>query len=320
MAYSKFFYDFEKPIAELENKIEEMSEYSKGSGVDLKDDVQRLQKKADKLKNEIYTKLSPWQRYQLAKHPERPYTLDYIERIVTDFQELHGDRLFSDDNAMIAGIGMIDNISCIIIGQQKGRETHEKLFRNFGMANPEGYRKALRLMKMAEKFNKPIITFIDTPGAYPGLGAEERGQAEAIAKNLFEMSHLKVPIINIVIGEGASGGALGIGVGDRLLMLENAWYSVISPEGCASILWRDTAKAPEAAEAMKITANDLMKLGVIDGIIKEPLGGANQNIDLIAETVKSTILSELEILSKVNKDDLIEQRIDKLSKIGAWAE
>lgn len=320
MAYSKFFYDFEKPIAELEKKIDEMKEYSTGSGVDLGEDVDRLKKKADKLKKEIYSKLTPWQRYQLAKHPERPYTLDYIERIVTDFQELHGDRLFSDDNAMIAGIGMIGNISCVIIGQQKGRETHEKLFRNFGMANPEGYRKALRLMKMAEKFNKPIVTFIDTPGAYPGLGAEERGQAEAIARNLFEMSHLKVPIINIVIGEGASGGALGIGVGDRLLMLENSWYSVISPEGCASILWRDTAKAPEAAEAMKITADDLMELGVIDRVIHEPLGGANQNIDEIANTVKDTILEELKTLSEIEKDDLIEKRIDKLSQIGAWSE
>jgi acetyl-CoA carboxylase carboxyl transferase subunit alpha len=320
MASNKYVLEFEKPIADLEKKIDEMKEYSSGSGVDLADDVKRLEKKAEKLRKDIYSKLTRWQRVQIARHPNRPYTLDYIKHIVTDFTELHGDRLFSDDNAMICGTGMIDNVSCLIIGQQKGRDTKENIKRNFGMANPEGYRKALRLMKMAERFNKPVITFIDTPGAYPGLGAEERGQAEAIAKNLFEMSHLKVPIINIVIGEGASGGALGIGVGDKLLMLENAWFSVISPEGCAAILWRDNAKAPEAAEAMKLTASDLIKVNVIDEVILEPEGGAHSDHKKMAETVKKHILTNLAQLINMDKDQLIENRIERLSKIGAWTE
>lgn len=320
MAAQKHVLEFEKPIAELEKKIDEMREYSSGSGVDLADDVKRLEKKAADLRSEIYSKLTRWQRVQIARHPNRPYTLDYIKYIVSDFTELHGDRLFSDDNAMICGTGMIDGISCVIIGQQKGRDTKENLKRNFGMANPEGYRKALRLMKMAERFNKPVITFIDTPGAYPGLGAEERGQAEAIAKNLFEMSHLKVPIINIVIGEGASGGALGIGVGDKLLMLENAWFSVISPEGCAAILWRDNAKAPEAAEAMKLTADDLVKVKVIDEVIKEPTGGAHVDHEAMAATVKQHILDSLKELMPLDSTTLIDNRIDRLSQIGAWTE
>ncbi|MCB0279840.1 MAG: acetyl-CoA carboxylase carboxyltransferase subunit alpha [Calditrichaeota bacterium] len=314
----KIILDFEKPIAELEKKIEDMRDYSVASNVDLQEDISRLQKKAEKLRKDIYSNLTRWQRVQIARHPERPYTLDFINLICSEFTELHGDRLFADDNAMVAGIGVIDDFSCVIIGQQKGRDTKTNLFRNFGMANPEGYRKALRLMKMAERFNKPIITFIDTPGAYPGLGAEERGQAEAIARNLFEMSHLKVPIINVVIGEGASGGALGIGVGDRLLMLENAWYSVISPEGCAAILWRDNAKAPEAAEAMKLSATDLKELKVIDEVINEPSGGAHLDHKKTAENVKSHILKDLKDLLKIDKAELVRQRIDKFSKIGFW--
>lgn len=320
MAASKYILEFEAPIAELEKKIDEMREYMNGSGVDLSDDLTRLQEKADQLKKDIYSKLSRWQRVQIARHPNRPYTLDYIEHMVDDFVEVHGDRLYSDDHAMITGYGYIDGISCVIIGQQKGRDTKSNLYRNFGMANPEGYRKALRIMKIAEKFNKPVITFIDTPGAYPGLGAEERGQAEAIARNLFEMSHLGVPIINVVIGEGASGGALGIGVGDRMLMLENAWYSVISPEGCAAILWRDNANAPLAAEAMKLTADDLVKLGIMDDVIAEPLGGAHNNHEAIAAAVKASLLKHLPELMKLDRVSLINQRIEKLSKMGAWTE
>jgi acetyl-CoA carboxylase carboxyl transferase subunit alpha len=320
MPYNKFILEFEKPIADLYKKIEEMKEYSVASGVNLDDDLKRLEKKLEKLKKDTYTKLSRWQRIQLARHPERPYTLDYIKYMFHDFTELHGDRLFADDNAMIGGLAMLDDISCVVIGQQKGRDTKSNLFRNFGMANPEGYRKALRLMKMAERFNKPIITFIDTIGAYPGLGAEERGQAEAIARNLFEMSHLKVPIINVIIGEGASGGALGIGVGDRMLMLENSWYSVISPEACSAILWRDNSRAAEAAEAMKPVAEDLLEFGIIDDIIKEPLGGAHTNYDLITKTVKKHILEELKILMKIKTSDLINQRVEKFSKMGVWIE
>ena len=320
MPLSKFILEFEKPIADLYKKIEEMKEYSVASGVNLDDDLKRLEKKLEKLKKDTYSKLTRWQRIQLARHPERPYTLDYIKYIFKDFTELHGDRLFADDNAMIGGLAMIDNISCVVIGQQKGRDTKSNIFRNFGMANPEGYRKALRLMKLAERFNKPIITFIDTIGAYPGLGAEERGQAEAIAKNLFEMSHLKVPIINVIIGEGASGGALGIGVGDKMLMLENSWYSVISPEACSAILWRDNSRAAEAAEAMKPTAEDLLEFGIIDHVIKEPLGGAHTDYDQITKTVKKRILEELKVLMKMKTSELINQRVDKFSKMGVWEE
>jgi len=316
----KIVLEFEKPVAELEKKIDEMKDYSSGSGVDLSDDVKRLERKLEKLKKETYSNLSAWQRVQLARHPQRPFSLDYIKGIFTDFTELHGDRSFGDDNAMVCGIGMLDDISCVVVGQQKGRDTKENLFRNFGMPNPEGYRKALRVMKMAEKFNKPIITFIDTIGAYPGLTAEERGQAEAIAKNLFEMSHIKVPIINIVIGEGASGGALGIGVGDRLLMLENSWYSVISPEACAAILFHDSGRGSEAAEAMKLTADDLLKMGIVDKKILEPLGGAHMDYDQIIADVKKNILKELSILMKLKSDELVDKRIDKLSKIGYWQE
>jgi len=312
--------EFEKPIIELEKKIDEMREYASNSGMKLDKDVKRLEEKAQELRKQIYTNLNRWQRVQLARHPQRPYTLDYIDRMCSYFEELHGDRNYADDRAIISGIGMIDNFSVVIIGQQKGRGTKENLFRNFGMPNPEGYRKALRLMHFAAKYNKPVITLIDTPGAYPGIGAEERGQAEAIAKNLYEMSHLPVPIINVVIGEGASGGALGIGVGDRILMLENCWYSVISPEGCAAILWRDNAHASKAAEAMKVTANDLIDLGIVDEIIKEPDGGAHNNHDKAAEATKKVILKHLKELLKIPPQKLVDQRIAKYEKMGAWIE
>jgi acetyl-CoA carboxylase carboxyl transferase subunit alpha len=316
----KFVLEFEKPVIELEKKIEEMRAYAETSNLQMDKDIQRLEEKAAELRKRIFSNLNRWQRVQLARHPQRPYTQDYIDRICSYFEEFHGDRNFSDDKAIIAGIAQIDNYSVVIIGQQKGRGTKQNLFRNFGMPNPEGYRKALRLMHFAAKFNKPVITLIDTPGAYPGIGAEERGQAEAIARNLFEMSHLPVPIINVVIGEGASGGALGIGVGDRILMMENGWYSVISPEGCAAILWRDASNASKAAEAMKVAANDLMQLGIIDEIIKEPEGGAHENYDQAAEFLKKAILKNIKELLKIPPEKLIDQRIEKFSKMGAWIE
>ncbi len=316
----RFTLEFEKPVMELEKRITEMKEYAASTGMDLHDDIDRLEKKAQQLRDEIYGKLSRWQRVQLARHPLRPYTLDYIERICSYFEELHGDRFFADDKAIVAGIGMIDTFSCIIVGHQKGRDTKANLYRNFGMPNPEGYRKALRLMKIGAKFNKPIISLIDTPGAYPGIGAEERGQAEAIARNLLEMSHLPVPIVIIIIGEGASGGALGIGVGDRIYMMQNAWYSVISPEGCAAILWRDSTKAPEAAEAMKVTAEDLLDLKVIDKVLPEPQGGAHRDPDTAAKTVKVEIINTLQELIRIPKEELIRRRIEKFSKMGFWEE
>lgn len=312
--------DFEKPVVDLQNKIDDMVEYARETGVELDDDINRLKKKAESLRKEVYSKLTSWQRVQLARHPDRPFTLDYIERMTEDFQELHGDRYFADDPAMVGGPARLGKYRVMIIGQQKGRDVKENLHRNFGMSNPEGYRKALRLMKMAAKFKMPVLTFIDTPGAYPGIGAEERGQAEAIAKNLLEMARLPVPIIVTVIGEGASGGALGIGVGDTILMLENCWYSVISPEGCAAILWKDNAKAPAAAEAMKLTAPDLLKLGVIDKIISEPSGGAHWNHDDAAEILKKALLEELDKLVKIPTAELLEKRVQKYEKMGAWKE
>lgn len=297
-----------------------MEEYARETGVNLSDDIKRLQKKADILRTEIYSKLTPWQRVQLARHLDRPYTLDYIKRITTDFMELHGDRYFADDPAMIAGLAKIDNHRVVIIGQQKGRDVKENLHRNFGMSNPEGYRKALRLMKMAAKFHLPVLTFIDTPGAYPGIGAEERGQAEAIARNLLEMSRLPVPIIVTVIGEGASGGALGIGVGDVILMMENCWYSVISPEGCAAILWKDNSKASIAAETMKLTAPDLLELGVIDKIVPEPPGGAHWDHDAAATILKKHLLEQLKRLQKIPEKELIEKRMKKYEAMGFWKE
>jgi len=312
--------EFEKPIVELEQKIEEMRGLASSGQMDIDDEIQRLQEKLDKMYTKIYSGLTRWQRVQLARHPDRPYTKDYIQRITEDFLELHGDRLYADDKSIIAGIGKIENQQVAIIGHQKGRNTKQNVHYNFGMPNPEGYRKALRVMKLAEKFKRPIITLIDTPGAYPGIGAEERGQAEAIAKNLFEMSHLKVPILIIVIGEGASGGALGIGVGDRILMMENTWYSVISPEGCASILYRDSSKAEEAAEAMKVTAKDLIDMGIADRIIEEPHGGAHRHYDEAAEILKQVILEELNTLQQIETPTLIDQRIEKFNRMGAYEE
>ncbi len=316
----KIALDFEKPIIDLEDKIKEMKEFAQSTGVELTDDIKRLEKKSKQLRKEIFSNLNRWQRYQLAKHPLRPYMLDYVEGMCSYFEELHGDRYFADDKAIVSGFAQIDDISLVIVGQQKGRDTKQKLFRNFGMSNPEGYRKALRVMEMAAKFNKPIVTLIDTPGAYPGLGAEERGQAQAIAYNMFKMSHLPVPIINVVIGEGASGGALGIGVGDRILMMENSWYSVISPEGCAAILWRDAVHAPKAAEAMKVTAIDAKELGVVDEIIPEPQGGAHLAKEVAISNVKKAILRNIKELMKIPADELIDQRVEKYSKMGFWKE
>ena len=313
-----FILDFERPLIELEKKIQEMKDYSLNEDVELGEEIARLEEKARKLSKDIYAKLTRWQRVQLARHPQRPYTLDYIQRITNFFIEIHGDRAYGDDPAIVAGLAEIDNRPVAIIGHQKGRTTKEKLYRNFGMPHPEGYRKAMRVMKLATKFNRPIICLIDTPGAYPGIGAEERGQAEAIAHNLFEMSHLPVPILNIIIGEGASGGALGIGVGDRLLMMENTWYSVITPEGCSAILWRDAANANLAAEAMRVTAQDLKEMEILDEVVEEPPGGAHRNVDAAAAILKKTIVSELDQLENIPDNELIEKRIQKFSKMGFW--
>jgi len=315
-----YILDFEKPIAELERQIREMKEYSEAEHVEISQELERLEQKAVKMRREVYSKLSRWQRLQIARHPQRPYTRDYIDRITTSFTELHGDRAFGDDPAIIAGIGKIDNRKLAIIGHQKGRTTKQKLNRNFGMPHPEGYRKALRVMKLAEKFSRPILCLIDTPGAFPGIGAEERGQAESIARNLFEMSRLRTPIVIVVIGEGASGGALGIGVGDRILMMENTWYSVISPEGCAAILWHDSTKAKQAAEAMKLTATDLLEIGVIDKAVVEPLGGAHQNYDDAARILKENVTAEFDELGKMSPDVLVETRLEKYAKMGRFTE
>jgi acetyl-CoA carboxylase carboxyl transferase subunit alpha len=323
-----FVLEFEKPLVELERQISEMRQYAAAENVDLQGEIKKLEEKARRLSEQIYSSLTRWQRVQLARHPQRPYMLDYIERIMADFVELHGDRAFGDDPAIICGVGRLKSPSgfgtkapaeakkIFVIGQQKGRDTKQKLYRNFGMPHPEGYRKALRVMKLAAKFRRPIVCLVDTPGAYPGIGAEERGQAEAIARNLFEMSHLPVPIIIVIIGEGASGGALGIAVGDRVLMMENTWYSVISPEGCAAILWHDSTKAEQAAEAMKLTAGDLLQLGVIDDIIQEPLGGAHRDHEAAAQILQARLLQEIEALEYIPADRLIAQRIEKYGKMG----
>ena len=312
--------DFEKPIVELEKKISEMKAYAVSENVELNDEIRRLESKLDKLIDDTYSKLTRWQRVLLSRHPDRPYALDYIRYIFTDYVELHGDRYFADDLAMVGGLAKVDGRPVVVIGQQKGRTTKENLRRNFGMMNPEGYRRALRLMKLAAKFNRPIIVFVDTPGAYPGKGAEERGQGEAIAKNLYEMSLLPVPILVTIIGEGASGGALGVGMGDRVLMMENAWYSVISPEGCAAILWNDAAKAPQAAEELKLTAPDLLELGVIDEIVSEPKGGAHRNHEEAADKMKERLLFHLNQLSSLDAQSLMNQRIDKYSAMGFFKE
>ncbi len=317
---SEYTLEFEKPIVELERKIREMREYSQSENVEIADELKTLEQKAEKLRKDIYSKLTRWQRLQVARHPQRPYSRDYIERIADSFVEMHGDRAFGDDPAIIAGIGKVGDRKVAIIGHQKGRTTKQKLHRNFGMPHPEGYRKALRVMKLAEKFKRPIICLLDTPGAFPGIGAEERGQAEAIARNLFEMTRLRVPIVVIVIGEGASGGALGIGIGDRVLMMENTWYSVISPEGCAAILWRDSTKAEQAAEAMKVTAHDLLELGVVDKAITEPLGGAHHNYDESARVLKEHIIAELDELQTLEPEQLVEARMEKYDAMGFFNE
>lgn len=312
--------DFEKPIADLEAKLEDMKKIAADSDVDVKEAVKSLETKIKNLKKDTFNNLTRWQRVQLSRHPERPYTLDYVYEILDDFVELHGDRNVADDKAMIGGFGTIDKQTFMVIGQQKGRNTKQRQMRNFGMANPEGYRKALRLMKLAEKFNKPIITFIDTPGAFPGLEAEERGQGEAIARNLKEMFMLKVPVICIIIGEGASGGALGIAIGDRVVMLENTWYSVISPESCSSILWRSWDYKEQAAEALKLTAKDMLELKVIDGIIKEPLGGAHTDLKFMVKEIKKYIKDTHDELAKMTPEQRISQRIDKFCAMGQFKE
>jgi acetyl-CoA carboxylase carboxyl transferase subunit alpha len=308
--------DFEKPIVELDEKIADMKSLAQQSGVDVTEAISSLEEKLEKLKKETYSNLTRWQRVQLSRHQDRPYTLDYIYEITDDFIELHGDRNVADDKAMVGGFGTVDDQTIMFVGQQKGRNTKQRQERNFGMANPEGYRKALRLFKLAEKFNKPIVTLIDTPGAYPGLEAESRGQAEAIARNLKEMSVLKVPVICIVIGEGASGGAIGIGVGDRVFMLENTWYSVISPESCSSILWRSWDFKEQAAEALKLTAKDMTGFGLVDGIIKEPLGGAHKDLNWQTKQIKTTILKSIKELMALPTEKMIEQRIDKFCSMG----
>lgn len=314
------FLEFEQPIAELEAKIEELRYVGDDTEINISEEIARLEAKSKALTASIFSSLTPWQIAQLARHPKRPYTLDYIERICTGFDELHGDRAFADDPAIVGGTARIDGMPVMVMGQQKGRDTQEKIRRNFGMPKPEGYRKALRLMRMAEKFHLPIITFIDTPGAYPGVGAEERGQSEAIARNLFEMARLRTPVICIVIGEGGSGGALAIGVGDRTIMMEYSTYSVISPEGCASILWKSADRAADAAESLGITSQRLKELGVVEEVIKEPLGGAHRNIDASAKSIKEVILSNLANLSELSTDELVAKRYERLMAYGNFIE
>jgi acetyl-CoA carboxylase carboxyl transferase subunit alpha len=308
--------DFEKPIRELEKKIQELKTFITERKVDLSSEVKRLEDKLEHLKKDTYMNLTAWQRVQIARHPKRPYTLDYINMMMQEFIELHGDRSFADDKAIIAGFAKLDSQKIIVMGHQKGRDTKENLERNFGCAHPEGYRKALRMMQMAEKFDLPIVIFIDTPGAYPGVGAEERGQAQAIALNLREMSNIRVPIMAIVIGEGGSGGALGIGIADKVCVLENAYYSVISPEGCAAILWKNSTKAPEAAEVLKLTAQDLLKMEIIDEVIPEPLGGCHRAPEKMSEVLKATINKHLKELLILTKEELVRLRYNKFRKIG----
>ncbi|MDP2044146.1 MAG: acetyl-CoA carboxylase carboxyltransferase subunit alpha [Candidatus Omnitrophota bacterium] len=311
--------DFEKPIVELEKKIQELKSFISEKKIDLSPEVKKLEERLEHLRKDTYANLSPWQKVQLARHQQRPYTLDYIGMIMSDFVELHGDRLFGDDKAMVCGLAKIEKKKILIIGHQKGRDTKENLKRNFGCAHPEGYRKALRVMQMAEEFDLPIVVFIDTPGAYPGIGAEERGQSQAIALNLREMACISVPIISIVIGEGGSGGALGVGVADRVAVLENSYYSVISPEGCAAILWKDGAKAPLAAEVLKLTGADLLKMGIIDEIIPEPLGGAHRDAQKAAGNIKEAILRNLKELGSLEKEELLKLRYKKFRSMGVTA-
>jgi acetyl-CoA carboxylase carboxyl transferase subunit alpha len=312
------FLEFEQPIAELEAKIEELRLVGDDNEINIQDEIQRLESKSRSLTESIFSNLSPWQISQLSRHPQRPYTLDYVKRLFTDFIELHGDRTFADDRAIVGGVGRLDDRPVMVIGHQKGRDTKEKIHRNFGMPRPEGYRKALRLMQLAERFHLPIFTFIDTPGAYPGVGAEERGQSEAIARNLLEMSCLRTPIVCIVVGEGGSGGALAVGVGDRILMLQYSTYSVISPEGCASILWKSAEKAPQAAEAMAITSDRLKELGLIDVVVPEPLGGAHRDPDALARSLKAALSGCMERVDGMDIDALLEARYLRLMGYGKF--
>ena len=314
------FLEFEQPIAELEAKIDELRYVGDDSEININEEVVRLKAKSEALTKSIYTKLSAWQIAQVARHPMRPYTADYLELIAPDFQELHGDRMYADDPAIIGGIGRLEDRPIMFIGHQKGRDTKERIRRNYGMPKPEGYRKAQRLMKMAEKYSMPVVTFIDTPGAYPGVGAEERGQSEAIAYSLFLMANLRTPIISIVIGEGGSGGALAIGVGDRLLMLQYSVYSVISPEGCASILWKSAEKAEEAADAMRITAENLNEFGLVDDVLTEPLGGAHRNPGAVADVIRDALLKHLADVDRFESDELLEQRQRRLAGFGQFKE
>lgn len=310
--------DFEKPIIELEAKINELRNFSSHRNVNLGSEIKKLEDKLEKVKADIYNNLTPWQKVQIARHPQRPYTLDYIRFMMTDFVELHGDRLFADDLALIGGLATLGDKKVLVMGHQKGRDTKENVMRNFGCAHPEGYRKAMRLMELAQKFDLPIVIFIDTPGAYPGIGAEERGQAQAIAYNLREMTQIAVPIVATVIGEGGSGGALGVGIADRVCILENAYYSVISPEGCASILWRSSLKAPEAATALKLTADHLIKFGIVEEVIPEPTGGAHHDPEEVAANLKKSILKHIKQLSSLSAKELLAARYDKFRKIGEF--
>jgi acetyl-CoA carboxylase carboxyl transferase subunit alpha len=312
------YLEFERPIAELEKKIEELTLFTSSGNIDLEEEILKLHKKADQLRGEIYSRLTPWQKAQISRHPNRPYTLDYIDAMMTDFIEMHGDRTYADDPAIVCGLAKFDGMPLVVIGHQKGRSTKEKIYRNFGMPNPEGYRKALRIMRFAERFQKPVLTFIDTPGAYPGIGAEERGQGESIARNLAVMSQLKVPVLTVVIGEGGSGGALALGVADRVLMLEHSTYSVISPEGCAAILWNDGAKASEAAELLKITAQDLFQMKIIDEVVEEPIGGAHRDPHRTAELLKEAIIRNLADIRNVPLPELLLQRYERLRRIGVF--
>ncbi len=312
--------DFEKPVLELEQKISDLRDHAKEHGVEAEHEIVELEKKAETMRREIYAQLTRYQRVQIARHPKRPYTLDYIQMCFTGFDELHGDRHFADDPAIVAGLAYLDGRPVMVIGQQKGRDTKENLMRRFGMPNPEGYRKALRLMQLADRFHVPVVTLVDTPGAYPGLGAEERGQAEAIAVNLREMATFQVPIVTVVIGEGGSGGALAIAVADRVLMFEHSVYSVISPEGCASILWRDGKQGAKAAEALRLAAPDLEQLGIVDGVLPEPVGGAHRDPAAAAATLKAALIANLDALSGVSGPELVRQRAERFRKLGVFSE
>jgi acetyl-CoA carboxylase carboxyl transferase subunit alpha len=314
----KHVLDFERPLLELEQKLEEMRALS--AQLDIAEEIRELEQKLEELRQQVYSSLTRWQRVQIARHPERPYTLDYVRHVFTDFVELHGDRCYGDDPAIVGGLARFEGIPVVVVGHQKGRDTKENLRRNFGMPNPEGYRKALRLFRLAEKFRKPVITFLDTPGAYPGIGAEERGQAEAIARNLFEMARLQTPIVVVIIGEGGSGGALGIGVGDRILMLQYAWYSVIAPESCSSILWRSWDFKEQAAEELELCAEDLLRLGVIDRIVPEPLGGAHRNPQQMYQILREVLRQELLPLLERPVEELVRQRQEKFFRMGVWQE